>query len=369
VGCRSRSALAAALLAVAGCKGAVDRPDWITDGGGYLGDAAARPLAIVGDRVSDWLELYQYDPKLVEAARLSVDEHPEFINEPFDLALSPDGAALYVVLGHPDMYHMGTLLKARLGDGSRIAEIPLGEEPSMIALSPDGTRAYVSLFRNLGHPQGPWTAPGALVVVDTVNMRVLGVADVCAAALGVALDEARERVWVACLGGDALALVDVANDAPRVEQMVPLGAGTAPAYVLLDDAHAFVTASGSGELIALDRADATVAKRIAFGSDAFPQRMALAGDLVLVCVDDAQQLAAISRAALEPVDTVATPGMHPQGIAVTRDGRYALFTDENDLLHPGQVVRVDLAGLGSGGAHVDATAPTRVFPQAVIVAP
>jgi DNA-binding beta-propeller fold protein YncE len=360
------------LVALGGC-GAAPPDSALPVDGGWMGDASPRPLAIVGDRVSDLLEAYAIDPALARGAVLSVHEDQGFINEPFDLALSPDGQALYVVLGHPAMYKMGTLLKLRLSDGARLGEAVLGEEPSMIALSSDGARAYVSLFRNLAHPQGPWTDPGALLVVDTASMTVLGQVQVCNAALGVALDEPRGRVWVACLGGSTLALVDVTG-APRLDRMVPLddgggSPGSGPAYVVLDDGHAFVTAQESGDLWAFDRATAAFARRITFGADAFPQRMALVGDMLLVCVDYAERIVAVARDALQVVDTIAVPGMRPQGIAVTRDGRFALFTDENDLVDPGRVVRVDLAGLGSGGAHVLDSVRTRIFPQAVIIAP
>jgi hypothetical protein len=39
-------------------------------------------------------------------------------------------------------------------------------------------------------------------------------------------------------------------------------------------------------------------------------------------------------------------------------------SDENDLVHPGRLVRVDLAG-----GVVDGTAPAAVFPQAVLLVP
>jgi DNA-binding beta-propeller fold protein YncE len=340
---------------------------------GLVGDASARPLAIVGDRVSDRLEMYAVTPELAPAAALSVDENTNFVDEPFDLALSRDGAVLYVVLGHADDYNAGTLSKIRLADGVKLGEVSLGEEPSMIALSSDGKRAYVTLFRNLANPRGPWTDAGALVVVDTEAMRVVGQVDVCAAALGVALDEMRGRAWVACLGAPddkALAIVDVTSDAPRLDRVLPMAAGIGAAYVLLDEKHAFVTAQKSGELWMFDRATYAQAGRLTFATDAFPQRMALTPDraYVLVAVDGNERIAAISTDALLEVDGVRLSGFHPQGLAVTRDGRYLLFTDEGDLVHDGRVGRIDLSGLGSGGARLDGTAPTHVFPQAIIVA-
>jgi DNA-binding beta-propeller fold protein YncE len=333
------------------------------------GGLEARPLALLGDRVSDRLEAYAADT-LAPDGCVSVDFHPEYIDEPFDLALSPDQKTLYVVMGHANGYSRGTLLKLRLSDGAKLAELTLGEEPSMIALSKDGSRAYVSLFRNLAHPRGPWTDPGALVVVDTGEMRLLSTTELCAAALGVALDEPRGRVWVACLGDDQVAAVDVGGT-PRVFTMGPLLDGTTrgkgPAYVATDGARVYVTAQTSSDLWMLDPASGDVTARVAFESGAFPQRLArLPGDLLLVALDGAETLAAISTSGAFVADRVMLPGVHPQGIAVSPDGLTALVTDENDLMNPGRLARVRLDGLGMGGARLDGTAPAAVFPQAVI---
>jgi hypothetical protein len=143
----------------------------------------------------------------------------------------------------------------------------------------------------------------------------------------------------------------------------------APAYVLLDGKHAFVTAQGSGDLWIFDQASFALVRRISFGSDSFPQRMGMTPDgrWILVCVDGAEQIAAVDTEALEVLDQIATNGVHPQAIAVLPGGRQAVLTDENDLVHPGRIVRLDLAGLGSGGAHIDEFVGAHVFPQPIIV--
>src|SRR5205823_1052656 len=107
------------------------------------------------------------------------------------------------------------------------------------------------------------------------------------------------------------------------------------------------------------------------GSDSFPQRIAPTPDgaFMLVALDGASAIAAVSTAALLPLDRIDLPGVHPQGLAVTPDGRLLLATDEGDLVHPGRVARISLDGLGSGGARLEGTAPTAVFPQAVLIVP
>jgi len=326
---------------------------------------------LLGDRVSDRLEAYTIDP-LAPAGCLGVDENPGFIDEPFDLAAFGD--ALYVVLGHADSYTSGTLLKLHLPDGAKVAELELGEEPSMIALSADGKRAFVTLFRNLANLQGPWTKPGAVVEVDTAAMKIVATSpDLCNAALGIALDEARGRLWLACAGSDALALVDANTLA--VERMIPLDdngtPGSQPAYLALDGKHAFVTAQNSGDLWIFDQETAALVKRIAFENGTFPQRMALVPNsrALLVALDYSSALGAIDTDALVVADRVPLNGLHPQGVAVTADAHWALVTDERDLQRPGHLARVDLGGLGAGGAHLDGTALAAVFPQAVIVLP
>jgi hypothetical protein len=331
-----------------------DTPGW----------TSSRPLAIVGDRVSDQLELYTVDP-LAPAGCLSVDENPGFIDEPFDLAAGGD--ALYVVLGHAHGYTQGTLVK--LVGGTKVGEVVLGEEPSMIVLS--GNKAYITLFRNLAQLGGPWTQAGAVVEVDVDRMQLLATSpDLCNAPLGLALDEPRARLWVACAGSDQIALVDVSG-APRLDRLIALDdAGTTgrqPAYVILDGQHAFVTAQASDDLWIFDQETATLTRRIAFESGTFPQRMALVPGALLVALDYSSALAAIDTSALVVADRIPLTPLHPQGIAVYDS--WALVTDERDLMRPGHLARVALGGLGVGGAHLDGTAAAAVFPQAVIVLP
>lgn len=361
----------------AGCGAKGYTPPPLPLDAGLVGETAARPLAVVADRGADRLEFYAIWPNpLGQVASLSLDDHPGFVDEPFDLAVAPDGASLYVVLGHGDRWERGKLVRIRLADGVRTGEVSLGEEPSMVALSADGRRAYVTLFRNLAHPQGPWSDPGALVVVDTEAMIVQGQAELCAAPLGVALDEARGRVWVACAGSDELALVDVsAPAAPRLDRLVALddgrpGAGQQPAYVALSEHNAYVSAQGSGEVWTFDRESAVMKRRLALGSESFPQRLlVLYGDRALVALGGAQSVAVFEdRAGLW--GTISLPGRRPQGLA---RADFLVTTDEGDLSHPGRLVESHLCSLDIGPIgelctlDVSGEAPTSVFPQAVVV--
>jgi YVTN family beta-propeller protein len=85
---------------------------------------------------------------------------------PNNLALSPDGATLYVVNGNSDTVSVidtasGTV--AATINLSRPGERYTGANANGLALSPDGTRLYVTLG-----------AENALAVVDLANERVLG---------------------------------------------------------------------------------------------------------------------------------------------------------------------------------------------------
>jgi DNA-binding beta-propeller fold protein YncE len=355
------------LLLLIGCSPKEKPPTPGCDPGAPgLAQAMQRPLAVVGDRVSDRMELYSVDP-FDAVGCVGLDENPSFIDEPFDLAHHED--FLYVVLGHAHGYNEGTLVKFHLPDGARVAELTLGEEPSLLTLTSDGKRAYVSLFRNLQMLQGPWTAAGAVVEVDTDKMQVVSTVDICNAALGIQLDEANSRLWVACAGSDSIAIVD--TNPLKLDRVIPLDDGTnqgrQAAYILLDGKHAFVTAQASDDLWIYDQNDFSLSKRIAFESGTFPQRLAIVQNLVLVALDFVSALAAIDTTSFVVADRVPLGGAHAQGIAVS--GRYALVTNETDLKNPGQLLRVDLMGLGAGGAHLDGNAAAAVFPQAVVVIP
>ncbi len=320
------------------------------------------------------MDLYSVLPDVTPVGCVGLDENPTWIDEPYDLAATAD--ALYIVLGHSDNYTQGTLIKISLPDGAKLGEVPVGPQPSLLTLSADGTRAYVALFRNLAHLSGPWVEAGAVVVVDTASMTVVDQVEICNAPLGLALDEPRARLWVTCAGSDEMALVDLSGATARLDRVLPLddgmgNLGSQPAYLVLDGAHAFVTAQNSGDLWIFDQESGAVVKRIGFGNDSFPQRLARVPGypLVLVNIDYLERMAAIDTGGLVVADTVPLDGVRAQGIAVTNDAQWALITDEHDLMHAGRLVRVSLVGLGAGGAHLDETAPAAVFPQAVIVLP
>ena len=374
---RSRGAgIVGIALLLVGCGApAVVAPQGCAGETSFAGDPAARPLVIVGNRAGDSLDLVDVDP-LAKAGCISVDENVSFIDEPFDLALPRERDQLLVVLGHADGYTRGTLLRAQLPAGGRLAQLDLGEEPASMAIASDQRRAWVALFRNLKTPSGPWTATGALVAVDLDAWQVTGTVDVCAAALGVARDDAGERVWVTCLGDDHVAVVDTRAATPTLIGTFTLddGAGShglQPAYVLVAGERVFVTAQGSGDLWIFDRASMAFVKRIDLGSSSFPQRMALMHDgaHVLIAVDGASQLGAVVMPALVLTARIPLPGIHPQALAVTSDDRFALVSDENDLIHPGRLARVSLGGLDAGGATLDGTVPAGTFPQAVLIVP
>ena len=106
------------------------------------------------------------------------------------LAVTPDGGA--AVAADPDRDRVWLIDLADRG----VKEIALdpGDEPGRVALDASG-RAHVAL-----------RGGGAVVTIDLASAEVIARRPVCAAPRGIAFDEARDALHVACLGGELVTL-------------------------------------------------------------------------------------------------------------------------------------------------------------------
>ncbi len=111
---------------------------------------------------------------------------------PVNLAVSADGARVYVACEHSD-----SVMVLNSESGAVVAEIPVGRRPSAVTLSSHGDRLYVS--NRLG---------GTVSVIDTDALRVIGEIRVGAEPHGLAVNGGGTRLFVANTGGDSVSVVD-----------------------------------------------------------------------------------------------------------------------------------------------------------------
>ena len=238
----------------------------------------------------------------------------------------------------------------------------------------------MALFRNPRSPYGPWTDAGALVVVDTDEDGGARRRWTCARRRSASRSTSAAggrgwRAWAA-----TIAIVDVHDDARRsIVQTVALDDGSGSpgdrpvVRARSTTNHAFVTAPGSGDLWVFDRASHRLERRIPLGSDAFPQRLALAPAMRRCrwCASTAaERLAAVSTATRSLVVD------HDRRPARTRRASRSRPTDASPCsptrttsCTPAAPCASTSPGSAPAARTSTARADARVFPQAVVIVP
>jgi len=140
-------------------------------------------------------------------ARDGASDQPGYAS-PLELALSPDGARLYVLCQQSN--------EVRVLDASTFAvitNIAVGRVPRGIALSNDGARLFVT---------NSWD--DTLSVIDTQRLVVMATWPVGAEPSGVAVDHAGKRLFVANRISNDVAVLDAATGAEEKRLMAGRGA-------------------------------------------------------------------------------------------------------------------------------------------------
>jgi DNA-binding beta-propeller fold protein YncE len=343
------------------------------------GGAPPGPVAYVTHGVSDYIAELALPvgsgTGLTVNRCIDVYRHKEFVNEPYDVAVSADGSTLYVVLSHAEGRPLGALLRYRVADLALTGEAPLGTEPSMLRLDEARHRAYVTLYRNLGLPSSQLYEAGGLVAVNLDSMSEVGEVDVGVAALGFDVDPVRQEAYVACFGGNVVSVVNVASDNLVEAARVPVAyggvAGSYPAYVALAQGSAFVTAAGSSDLYRFDPSSRAFTAELRLGESVMPQRIVATagGSRLLVALAAGAEVAEVDAATMGLIDLIPTPGLHPEGLAAPGDGSYAVGSDEGDFTTPGHAFFLSVAGPDGGSSAVTTQLQLGVYPQAVTLRP
>jgi YVTN family beta-propeller protein len=114
---------------------------------------------------------------------------------PVNLAISPDGAEIYVVCEASD-----SVVVVEVAGGSKVAEIPVGGQPHDVAFSPDGGRAYVS--NRLGD---------SISVIDVGHHRVIRTVPVGDEPHGLITDASGATLYVLNTADDSISVVDTSS--------------------------------------------------------------------------------------------------------------------------------------------------------------
>jgi YVTN family beta-propeller protein len=268
-----------------------------------------------------------------------------FVNRPYlsplDLAVSDDGAWLYVTAEDSDL-----LLEVDLQEKRVARSIPVGGRPHSVVLSPDGTTAYVS---------NRWSH--SVSIVDLPRGEVTGELAVGSGPSGLALTPDGSTLYVANSVSNDISAVDVESGRERRR----LSAGNEPYAVSLSpDGDAVYVTNRLSSQLAFREPPATELTVVEASSDRVIQRLDFhsahviegidftpSGDLALVTLVRPKNLLPATqvgrgwmltfglgvvdpardwRVIQLPLDDVNTFYADPYDVLITRDGRRAFVS-------------------------------------------
>lgn len=334
---------------------------------------------------------------------LPVGLNPVELEGPHHLQPGSDGKYLYVGLtetfpsnasgphgAHGTGAVPGYLLKIRISDGELVGKVRVDRNPGDVKLSPDASKVYVSHFdvkriidqtQAGGDEQSKWSG---IAQIDTATMTRDALVMNCPAEHGMDITHDGSTMYVACYGGDEVAIVDLTQpDLPST--LVPAGTnpielpGTQsyqPYATTLNTSNtlAWFSCWASGDVRALDTATGQFddSKKTylggypTFGAAWHGDRMVFARQSGTPGVFDDHVFLVGSNGGV-----VADYAMDPsqcknahQVMIDPKDSNHAIVCCEGDHVNPGSLVRMDL----QTGA-VLATAQVGVFPDLVVYVP
>jgi uncharacterized repeat protein (TIGR01451 family) len=165
---------------------------------------------------------------------------------PDDVAFAPNGATAYVA----DDYG-GTVSVIDTATQTVTATIPVGPSVNQLAVSPDGAEVYVSN----GGPTGD-----SLTVIDAHTDKVAATVAVGTDPFGVAAGPDGADVYVASFANSTVSVVDAATD--TVRETIPVGANPEDVTMSPDGKRAYVTNDFGQSVSVIDLATGTVTDTI-----------------------------------------------------------------------------------------------------------
>ncbi len=308
----------------------------------------------------------------MELLKLPVGLQPIEREGPHHLALSPDGATMWVGLSNfvpgsgsgPHGAHGtgsadGHALLIDVASGDLLANVRVDRNPGDIRLTPDGARVLVTHFDLLRITEARPGTPAAdlasrLVIIDVATRTREARVSVCPAAHGMIVSPDSRRVTIACWD-DQIAIVDLVDPAHPVTlvPVLPLpGTISDPdcqPYALTQSPSGdtiWVGCFESGELRAFDVATQAMdpSRVVDLGSAALFGSY-LTSDQLVVPSQGPDQLTwldadgeVVGALTFDRDDCILPHVVHPSS-----DGRMLYLVCEGDRVSPGTLVVIDAA--------------------------
>lgn len=344
----------------------------------------------VGSEATDRISLVVFGPEGARVEReFTVGMYPTEADGPHGLAMAPDGSFLYVTTGHGRPF--GNLWKVDPETGRTVGRVELGFFPASLDVSPDGAFAFVANFNLHGD-----MVPSSVSVVATDRMIEVSRLETCTMPHGSRLTSDGRRQYSVCMMDDLLVEVDAwslevahhfhltpgrehgmagppgrhgdrgghghtpdRGDPDDLEGAGDHGVGRdqgtcSPTWVQAspDGRSVFVACNGSAELVQVDVAGWTLARRIPSAPGIY--NVDVTSDARLLVATNKQDHSVSIFDLDTGTERVRVPTHRPvvHGVAISPDDRYAFITVEGVGSEPGTLEVLDLDA-GAFVARVD----------------
>lgn len=222
---------------------------------------------------------------------------------PQGVAVSPDGATLYVVNQGPD-----TVSVIDTDTQSVTATISVGVNPILVAVSPDGGTVYVT--NNGG---------SSVSVIDAGTNTVTATIPVGVSPYGVAVSPDGATVYVANYQDNTVSVIDTGTS--TVTDTIPVGNHPLGVAVSPDGAMAYVANTDDGTVSVIDTTTNAVTAAILVGD--LPHSVAVGpGGATAYVTNRGNGTVSVVDLGTNTATTVIGTGSQPLGLAVSPDSDY-----------------------------------------------
>ncbi|TVP45945.1 MAG: YncE family protein [Gemmatimonadales bacterium] len=342
----------------------------------------------MGSEATDRISLVVFGPGGATVEReFTVSFYPTESDGPHGLAMSPDGALLYVTTGHGRPF--GNLWKIDPETGRSLGRVELGLFPASLAVSPEGSFAFVANFNLHGD-----MVPSSISVVSTERMIEVSRLETCTMPHGSRLSSDGRRQYSTCMMDDMLVEVDawglgvarhfrLAPGAEAGHAGPPGGADAAghgaPAHgaaghgapghahhadmpkavcsptwaqPAADDRSVFVACNRSGELVEIDLESWSLVRRIPAAPGIYNVEVTSDGRRLVATNKQDDSVSIFDLASGTEEVRLRTHRRVVHGVVISPDDRYAFITVEGVGSEPGTLEVLDLSA-GEFVARVD----------------
>jgi YVTN family beta-propeller protein len=243
---------------------------------------------------------------------------------PGQLAVSPDGATIYVPNAYDDTVSVVDTATNTVTDTIAVEDGPL-----WVAISPDGATAYVT------HPGGVPDDPSGhtVSVIDTATNTVTTTVTVGDVPLGLAVSPDGATVYVTNSDDDSVSVIDTASNS--VVDSITVGDAPGGLAVSPDGATVYVVNVNDHTVSVIDTASNTVVDSITVGNypiivGEYPSAVAVSPDGTRAYVTVADGTVLVIGTATNTVAGTVAVGGSPALVAVSPDGTRAYVTNPGD---------------------------------------